>query len=108
MGCTASKVIQVVYACISGTTHHGTQRLWNCSDNHNGIQYTWTEWRMDGAWVNTGGSCLGPPTDTSLEYTQVALTGQAMEPTHQRLHQYCLIVPGVGPQLWLGWVEESI
>lgn len=108
MACAATKFIQTVWACISGTLHHGLQRQWVCTGTQGGIQYSWTEWRFENGWTSSGSSCGDPPTDTPLEYTQVALLGQQMEPTHQRLHQYCVIVPNVGPQTWLGWIDEPV
>lgn len=107
MTCVSTKHTQTIWVCISGSMHHGIERLWECSGTSSGIPFSWTEWRFEPPWVGTSTPCGGAHTDTPLADTQVALMGSQMQPTLQRLHRYGVVLSGLGPQIWLGWVTEE-
>lgn len=106
--CAPTKITQVVMSCISGNWQQITQRLWQCQATVGGITHNWTEWRDASDWEDTGYACSSGPAHYPLEETQIAIVyqGSQPQPTPQRLHQYTVTIPGVGPLSWVVWEDE--
>ncbi|MCA9280894.1 MAG: hypothetical protein H6812_03660 [Phycisphaeraceae bacterium] len=109
MACVQTKLTEIQLMCINGFWHQAVFRRWACTDQINGVNYNWTKWVQETAWEDTEEACSEDPSMTPQEETQVALVGSGsqQQPVTQRNHQFSVMIPNVGPFVWVDWVDVT-